>query len=75
MGTQTSENFRVDLKGMVDLLSQRILREALPRLADGGFADEQRQAAASLVSALEQDDREAEAQQVWEAWGVTPPSD
>ena len=52
---------------------ERVLREALPRLADGGFADEQRQAASSLVSALEQDDREAEAQQVWETWGETPP--
>jgi molecular chaperone HtpG len=25
------------------------------------------------VSALEQDDREAEAQQIWETWGETPP--
>ena len=54
---------------------EQVLRTALPQLADAEFADEQRQAASSLVSALEQDDREAEAQRVWETWGETPPPD
>jgi len=54
---------------------EQVLRKALPQLADAGFADERRQAASSLVSALEQDDREAEAQRVWETWGETPPPD
>ncbi|MEP6649772.1 MAG: hypothetical protein ABJA74_07625 [Lapillicoccus sp.] len=41
MSTQTSENFRVDLKGMVDLLSQHLyssprvyLRELLQNAVD-----------------------------------------